>query len=840
MQTQSLNGTWQLRHEPLSVIGPRGLAAVGEKTTWLAATVPGEVHLDLMAAGQMDEPLFSTNAPDCRWPEDRSWWLRTRFSVDAVLAGEQVKELVFHGLDYYAQVFLNGALLGESENAFVPAAFDVTHALRDGENELVVRMTAGTERAADQRQGEATPQNIRNNRQTFKGIPELRKPQFTYGWDWVDTLPNIGIWRGVELRGFTHARLHDVRTRCVLPDGDALCLLHVEADVLNLHPWAEHSGHVRIRLQGPDGSSVAEAGLPALLPVGITRLRTTLRVENPRLWWPNTMGDQPLYRLAVDLAANGRDCDSWSRAIGLRTIGIDRSPLPEGHRFAIQVNGRDVFCRGGNWIPADAILARVTPEKLDRLIAEAAEANFTMLRVWGGGIYEDDAFYDACDRRGILVWQDFLFACAPYPDDTVAFQDKIRHEVEAAIRRLRHHPSIALWCANNENTWAFAQWWGNWNRQFPDPQLTIGGRHLYSRVLPEACLNLDPSRPYWPGSPSGGASPDSEIEGDVHWWGPATMNADVNRRIHHELYDECRSRFVSEYGVIGPCQLASIRQYLRPEEVDVSSLAWQVHTNGFEQATTPAAIRHHYADPEGLDIAAYIRYGQMFQAVMYGRSIESMRFRKGDSRDDCAGALIWMFDDCWGENGWTPIDYYLRRKASWYWVRNACLPVRAIVRRRGDELVTRVVNDTLAPVELQAHFGWLAVDGSDRDVQTRELTVPANGMVELGRAAIPDPQQRPHDGWIYAAWAAGEGLESPPCIWTLVPHRRLRTVEPGLEVTVEGRRITLRARAYAHGVRHDDQGERLFSDNYLDLLPGIPRTITCHGEIPSNLHFEPI
>jgi beta-mannosidase len=835
MTSQSLNGQWQVRHEALSVIGVNGLKAVNEaKADWMPATVPGEVHLDLMAAGLMEEPLLSAHAPRCRWVEDRSWWYRLRFTPEPALLAEQVKELVCEGLDHYAQVFLNGHLVGESANSLVPAVFEVHHHLREGENELVLRVTAGAERAQDQRMGAGEADPIYGHR-GFKGIAELRKPAFSYGWDWVDALPNIGIWRPIRLEGRSRVRLLDVRHGCDLSEDHRRCRMRLVVDTFNLHPSREYPGRVTACLFDPAGAIVAEARAERLFNVGIDRWQTEFIVERPQLWWPNGLGRQPLYRLEIAVEADGALRDTWSRPIGLRTVGIDRSPLPEGHRFALQVNGQDVFCRGGNWVPADAIPARVTRRRYEHLVAEAAAAGLNMLRVWGGGIYEDDAFYEACDRTGILVWQDFMFAVTP-PDERRDFRDLVREEAEAVIRRLRHHPCLALWCANNEMTWGFSEWWGNYSLEYPHPDLKISGRHVFSRILPEACLVLDPDRPYWPGSPAGGERPNSQIEGDCHFW--KTLHKDVEQRISHELYDQCRARFVSEYGIIGPCHPASIRTWLRPEEMRLDHPAWATHCNKFERDTTRVAVARFYADLKGLSLEDYLRYGQIFQAVMYERTLDAFRFRKRDPVDDCAGALIWMWNDCWGENGWTPIDYCLRRKPGWYAIRRACLPVRAIVRRRGNALVTRVVNDTREERRLTIHHGWMRLDGSAREVAVGELMAPANGMVELARSPIPDPAVMPHEEWLYAAWAEGAGLESAPCIWTLLPHRRLRTVRAPIDARVEGRRIVLTASAYAHAVGHDGEGGPLLSDNWFDLLPGLPKTIVCLGASPDAICFS--
>ncbi len=837
MTRQSLDGRWELRHEALAVAGERGLALVGERTGgWMAAQVPGEVHLDLMAAGLMPEPLFSTNAPSCRWVEDRSWWYRLRFTADPAILAAQTRALVCEGLDYDAELFLNGQRLGGWRNALMPAEFEIDHHLRAGENELVVRLTVGTELAHDLRMGESTPDNLYGNRQSFKGIGSLRKPTFSYGWDWVDSLPNCGIWRGVALRGWSRVRIHDVRYRFE-PRSDRGASLLVTVDTRNIHPSAEWSGAVQVRLRNPEGVEVAACVVDRRFPVGIDRADIRLEVPEARRWWPNGMGAQPLYHLAVEVEADGASRDAWERRIGLRTIVLDRSPLPSGHRFALRVNGVEVFCRGGNWVPADAIPARVDRARYRRLVGEAQAAGFTMLRVWGGGLYEDPAFYEACDEAGILVWQDFPFCCvSDYPDHEAWFRDQVRNEAASAVRRLRHHACLALWCGNNENTWSFAQWEPNWRYTWPDPRMRVGGRHIYGTVLPEVLQALDPDRPYWAGSPAGGALPDSEEEGDVHWWGQATMSKDMARRITHEVYDECRARFVSEYGVIGPCHLASMRQYLRPEEIDPAHHAFRIHTNVFEKDTLAAAISFHYADPHGLPIEDYIRYGQLFQAVLYGRSIEAMRFRKDDPADACAGALIWMFNDCWGETGWTPLDYYLRRKASWYWIRNACRPLRALVRRRGADLVTRLVNDSLEPREVLVHRGWLRADGGERELVSERVAIAANAMRELGRSPL-ERSDRPAEAWLYAAWIEDAAEPSTPCVWLRTPHRTLRRAPAHIRVERDGADLILTSAAYAHGVGFPDEGGALFSDNWFDLLPGVPHRITCLGDPPANPVF---
>ena len=835
MNTLSLDGEWKVRDASLSCEGVAGLKRTTKnRSGWMKAKVPGEIHLDLVRAGRMEEPLVSLNAKKSRWPEKRSWWFVKTFKASSAFLRHERQQLVFDGLDLYAQIFLNGQLLGESKNAFVPSVFDVGRRLKKN-NKLVVRLTSGEELVDDSLRLKGAD---RRKRQSFVGISRLRKPQFTYGWDWVDVLPNIGIWRGVRLEGHSGIVLHDVVLNTELHKNAVS--LDVSVVVENLHPWSERTGEMELTINPPTGrASTRRVKLRA--QVGRSSVERSIEIPNPQLWWPNGMGEQPLYHVTVQTSCEKKECDRREMDIGLRTVELDRTAIRTGgSRFCIKVNGQDVFCKGGNWIPADAIIARVDKKKYEALVSDAKNANLNMLRIWGGGVYEAPEFYTACDRAGILVWQDFMFACAEYPDADPEFCSAVRAEAETAVRMLRHHPSIVLWCGNNENVWAFADWW-NKKKDVGDKDLRTGGSILYNQILPDVCRTLDPSRPYWPGSPFGGDTPNLETDGDCHWWRESTMNPDINRRINHEVFDECTSRFVSEYGVIGYCHPDSVAEYLKPEERHPDSHAWKEHTNAFENKTTPAAIQHHYADVDSLSLADRILYGQLFQASMYGRSIEALRFRKHDPRDDCQGALIWMYNDCWGETGWTPIDYYLRRKPSYYWIRNACIPTKAIVRRRGNRLVVRVVNDTLDARDAALHCGWMRIDGTDAAMRAKDVRVPSNGMLEVASDKILGKKVRDPREWVYAAYLVGHDVETCPSIWTLLPHRQLAIVEPNIDVGVKGNKIELTSDVYCHGVHCDDRGKRVFSDNYFDLAPGLSKSIECLSpKVPKRPRFHAV
>jgi beta-mannosidase len=819
-----LDGQWQVRPEPMESIGEAGLArALASTEGWLPAQVPGEVHLDLMRAGKMPEPTVGLNMPACRWPETKSWWYRTSFEIaDDFLAHER-QELVFDGLDLYAQVFVNRKLAGEAADAFVPARFDVKRLLRPGRNEMVVRMTAGSELSRDTA---AAGGRIPNpGARQWDGRRWLRKPQFSYGWDWVDALPNIGIWRGVRLEGHRHVVLDDLRLDTVLRAGRVS--VEMEAVIENLSARSGRACVLELEIHPPGGGAAIARRYEVDAPPGRMPIRDEIEIPGGRLWWPNGMGEQPLYRVIArisDLA--GVPCDGREFSIGLRTMELDRSRLAEGSRFCFRVNGQDVFCRGGNLGPQDAILARVSDSKYRALVAEARDAHFNMFRINGCSSFEGPAFYEACDAAGILIFHDFMLTDTAYPDEDERFVAAVRAETEAAVRMLRHHPSIALWCGNNENTWFFLARPGS-------------GEKLYNQVLPELCLRLDPRRPYWPGSPAGGKDPNSELIGDCHWWHKAYISPDLNRRIRPEVFDDCRARFISEYGVIGPCHLDSIRQYLAPEEMDRAHPAWKAHTNAMEDGTLASAIRLHYADPEGLSVPEYVLYGQLFQATLHGNAIEAQRFRKRDPVDDCEGILMWSYSDCWGETGWSILDYYLRRKASYYAARRASAPVKVIARRRGDRYVVRVVNDTLRPVGGSVQSGWWRLDGGGQDVEARPISVEANGMAQVFETRAPSPAERDPRRWVFAAVLRSvEGLaidQSCP----RGPARELDLAEPRIKaVRLASGELEVSSEVFAHAVHVEDHGHEVISDNWFDLLPGVPvRIRVATGQDPESIRL---
>jgi beta-mannosidase len=543
------------------------------------------------------------------------------------------------------------------------------------------------------------------------------------------------------------------------------------------------------------------------------------------------MGEQPLYQLTGRVVCGDQETDRQVQTIGLRTIELDRSPLPDGSRFCFKVNGQEVYCKGGNWAPADLIPARIDAARYQKLVAEAKNAQFTMFRVNGVGLHESDEFYDACDRAGILVWQDFTFSCAQYPDQDPEFLALVRNEAEGVVKHLRHHPSLALWCGNNEAYLNMVLIW----KSDPTKPEEIGGIKIYNEVLPDICRFYDPVRPYWPSSPAGGADPNSENSGDTHGWGKAGVNEDTSLRKWQEIADESRARFLTEYYcLLGPTNMASIREYLKPDELSLNSTAWKIHTNAFEGAfPTSAGIGYHYGDPKGLSLPQLALYGQVYQAMLQGGAVEAMRFRKDDPKGECQGALLWSYNDTWGEIGWSIIDHYVRRKAGYYWFRRAAAPVKVLVRSRDGHLVTRVVNDTLRTYQAVVRCGWVRLDGRAREWQNHSVTIPANGMIEVASAPFPSPTERNPREWLYAATLAGEGIPEEQAIWLLAPHRELAPAKPVISSRVQNGVLEVSSQVYCHGVHLEDDGHEVLADNYFELLPGVPRRISITVPTPS-------
>ena len=644
MQRIPLDANWRLSWSEYGSRVAEHAAADGDDSRWMAAAVPGDAHLDLLREGVIPDPFVGLGTDACLWMEEKDWWYRLRFvpPVEWPEGPGRAARLVFHGLDCFATVFLNGRELARHGNMFRPLEVDVTGLLRPGApNVLAVRLASPL----------YAPMEQPSRQETWWGHPRQlsRKAQMSYGWDIAPRLVTVGIWRPVELVQVDGARVADVwvRTRSATA-GAAEMEAVIAAEVL---PGAGAGLRVELEAAG----RTATEDLPSA--AGVHEVRFRWRIDRPRLWWPNGSGEPHLYPYRVRIVAGGgRPVDERTGHFGVRTVELDRSATPDGgHAFRFRVNGREIFMRGWNWTPPDAIFARVTPDRRLRLLEAARDSGANMLRMWGGGVYEADDFYDAADRLGLLVWQDFMFACSQYPQDD-AFLAEVRAEVEHVVRRLRSHPCLAIWCGDNECDMCY-----------PDPAAAAGNR-VTREAIPGVLGRLDPDRPYIPSSPHSpaGRRYNDTADSDVHLWKHGASFRDPYFLTH-------RGKFVSEIGFLSLPDVHVVRDYLDgappwPAEGPV----WDHHAADTMRTRRFRGMRALVEDlascgwpaPRSLD--EYVRVSQELQAEAYRTWVADCA-----ARPDCGGILLWNLADAWPQMSDAAIAWPLEPKPVLAAVRQA-------------------------------------------------------------------------------------------------------------------------------------------------------------------------
>lgn len=814
MMIKELNQDWLLREEPLSCDKNQAAAVMGRESGWYETDLPADVRQPLIREGVIEEPLEKLNCYDSEWIENRSWWFRKSFVMDELSPGGPIR-LVLDYLDIFGDIFLNGAYLGCHKSVHYPFVQDVRSYLREGENLLLIRVTTGLERVGAELpdDGVCTEKSgNRGDRGDFRRN-QLRKPQYVFGWDWGPRVATVGLGEArLELCGGQEVGGCSIHTASVDRDRAELKL---EYQVVHHDPLTTGEAYIGLTIRDPRGQEVFREHREHFLTSGRNFFDMTLGLDKPELWWPRGYGEQPLYTLVVTCGEGRKETRFGIRTLRLNTDKIAAKDAGSRDRlFAIEINGAKIFARGANWIPADSIWQRVTGEKYRSLVEEAAEMNFTMLRVWGGGIYERECFYDACDELGVMVWQDFMFGCALVPDDKESFRELVNHEVNYQIERLRNHPSLVLWCGNNENQWIFRETTGY-----------LGGTQLYNEMIPRAVRRLSAHIPYWNSSPFGGEEPNSTAAGDCHYWHQAQMNGNMERRIDPFVYDESDHKFISEYGYIGPCPRESLERIFAGEPIHRDGDIWNHHNNTFEKETVNAGIDKHYVPAENLSLDEYIHYAGLVQGLMYSYSLESFRFK-----ENCWGGLFWMFNDTWGETGWTVIDYYGHRKISFPFIRRALKPVKLILRETDGQVNVVLCNDQGRELKGELEYGWVSPDGSSSDSEVRPIVM---GPRSQGNVLCFDkPGGEPEERIVYCR-LKGES-EDRATLWEA--PLRSQHPEPATLTVVElersGTRVVLSVTAdrYAHAV-HFGLGQAVRpSEEYFDLLPGETARVVLEGE----------
>jgi beta-mannosidase len=834
MNIQSLAGQWQFRQ-----------VGAGE---WLPATVPGGVHTDLLALGKIPDPFVADNEKKVAWVAEQDWEYRHQFAVNADVLAEEKVFLICDGLDTLAEVALNGQLVGNANNMFRRYTWDVRHLLREDDNELTIKFRSPVRFIT----AENAKRPLRGVVHAIDGGPHLRKAPCQFGWDWGPQLPPIGVWKEVRLEGRSGARFEDVHLRQKHSERSVA----VSATV-TVERWNDAPVTAILRLTAPDGSSAQEV----VEPVHSKYATLVMAVDNPQLWWPNSYGSQPLYGVEVLLEQNGVRVDAQHFQLGLRTVELRQEPDQWGKSFTFVVNGVPIFAKGSNWIPADSFPTRLAGDagpgaSLEQLIHDAAAVHQNMLRVWGGGLYEEERFYDLCDRYGILVWQDCIFSCSIYPLDRADFVDDVHQEIAENVRRLRHRASLALWCGNNEMEWG----WESWGWAEPDltpeqlamindmadrdPRIRMlidmatksqpladwrvlrdAYLQFFHTTLPGWIATLDPDRAYWPSSPSSDTpfhDVNGQRQGDAHYW-------EVwHGRKPFTAYREQYPRFMSEFGFQALPPLETIRTYADEDDWNMTSYIMEHHQkNAAGNGLMLAQMTENYRMPKDFPSMVYMTLVLQAEGIRYG--VEHWRRRM----DRVSGALYWQLNDCWPVASWSSIDYFGRWKALHYAARRFFAPVMLSIAEEGAHMAVHVTSDRRQPWAGEVRWTLETLDGEvvKKGQQAVNAAPQANTpVVALDFAAVvTDDNQR---SLIFVAELRQGEQAIAVNVATFIPtkHLALRAPAVNVAVSVQGEQLAveLKSDTLARFVELSLEGaDVIFSDNYFDLPANRRRTITA-------------
>ncbi len=800
LRKTTLHYNWRFAQTSWDKLGRIGYSF----TEWLPARVPGHVHLDLIENGVIGHPFERMQELGCQWVDDQDFSYRTTFEWQPDAARPE-RVLRFEGLDTVCRVFLNGELLAEHDNMFVPLEVPVGGRLIPGENEIRVDFLSAARTGLERRAKYAAEEGLRENYERLEDRSFVRKVQCMFGWDWGPRLVSCGIWRPVELVEYV-ARIGDVYARQT-HRADGKVELALESRV---------EGRARV--------------VHVIEGVGVLRGDGTVVIDDPVLWQPVGFGQAHLYRVttfvvpaefdlgsvpneplrAIDLLS-GAALDRKLTRVGLRTVRLVRKTDRFGESFEFEINGQRVYALGANWIPDHSFPATVTASQYRKRIQAALASGMNMLRVWGGGLYESDDFYDVCDELGILVWQDFAFGCAYYPD-TGVWRDVVRREAESNVTRLRNHASLAIWCGNNEN---LMMWVAKWGDQTNHPPRYLG-EHLYDEVLPEVLGRLDRERPYIPSSPFGGDDPNGGGYGDQHYWDVWHGRGDW---VH---YRDSTARFASEYGFASSPSLRAWREVFRPgrsfpsadvpvvEQAELRGgvrdpvVRWHDKTlKGYE--TFLGYVWLHY--PESTKLEDWVYYSQLNQRDAIRAAIE--HFRRSEF---CKGSLIWQLNDCWPVQSWALIDSLGQPKAAWFELKRLHAPLLLSLDRRGAEIAVWAIADNAPGRTFSGKLEVEAVSSSTGEVQKRaevELSL-ANGSRE--RVLVFGTEGLSRDAVVVARFAGARAstLISEPKELEFAPPATLEVSLAG-----DGELALSSPTPLVDLLLWDDEGTERFDDNVL-------------------------
>jgi len=824
MLVQKLHDNWKMRQLPGSRFFP--------------AKVPGSVYNDLLVNKQMEDPFYRDNEDKAFALMENDYEYRTEFSVSQKMLGMDKVLLRCEGLDTIADIILNNKTIAHTKNMHRIWEFDVSGILKKEKNELKITFHSPIKYLQEAHKKLC----LDGSGECLNGFPHLRKAHCMFGWDWGPRLPDAGIWRDISLTGIRMARIDNVYITQIHKKEAVELDVSVIIDSVSQTPKStQRSGAAgyswKINITDPKGKTVSFIKSPD------DKSSKRIVINAPLLWWPNGYGTQPLYTVEVILLSpKGAELDSWERRIGLRTMTVKRQKDKWGESFAIQVNGIEIFAMGADYIPEDNVLSRVNAKRTRKLLEQCRAANFNSIRVWGGGYYPDDYFYDICDELGFVVWQDFMFACAVY-DLNDEFDQNIRAELADNIKRIRHHASLGLWCGNNE-----MEMFADLMRWVSNPRQKADYIKMYEYIFPQVLKENDPNTFYWPASPSSGGNfdfPNDPNRGDVHYWD--IWHGDKPFSEYRKFF----FRYVSEFGFQSFPAVKTIESFTRPEDRNIFSYVMERHQRN--NAANGKIMNYMYQTflyPNNFDTLVYASQLLQAEAVKYG--VEHFRRNRGR----CMGALYWQLNDCWPVASWASIDYFFRWKALHYYAKRFFQPLMISCHEEG--LLTQnpnanhqpqikaaieksfrlsVANETTE--EKKVTVKWEIRDKKAGVIKEKTIPVKVKALSSLWLDKVSVPEIKINDEYLSYHLYDGNTLISEGTVIFSLP-KYFHWEDPKLRYTINGDTITVKASAYAKSVEIQNRNQDIvLSDNYFDMNAGEKKVKILNGK-PGKLKLRSV
>jgi beta-mannosidase len=786
---------------------------------WLIAEAPLTAHTNLLANKLIPDPFMGVNEREVQWVNESEWWYRKEIELTSEVIKKEAVELSFESLDTFATIWLNDVKVGEANNMFTPWRFNIKQAAKLGKNLLAIRFKPVNKVALELEKQHKSKYTCLSS-DNFSARPYVRKAQYSFGWDWGPTLPTSGIWREAKVMAYDTARLGYMTG---LPDEVSKDKATIKLSIV-IYATKITSVDVRLFLEGY--GQKLEHNMKVNLKKGRNFADQIFEVREPKLWWPKGYGEPSLYEARAEVYAGTQLLDEVSVKVGIRSIKLIQEPDEEGKTFIFQINGQYVFCKGANWIPADSFLPKVDYERYQKLLCMAADANFNMLRVWGGGVYEADEFYDLCDSLGLMVWQDFMYVCAGYPEEEWFLREAEREAMEAVLR-LRGHPSIVLWCGNNENQWLHCVLW-----RVRDKVDRLYGSQIYESLLRRVCEFLDPTRPYRPSTPYGGEDSSGRHEGDRHNWEVWSQGVD------YPAYLDDNGRFISEFGWQAPPTMKLLSAYIEKQDLNPNSFAFKAHekqTGGLELLKALLAV--HYPVPT--DMERFVLISQLNQADALKTAILHWRSRMFKT----SGCLIWQLNDCWPVVSWSLIDYGLNPKAAYYIVKKVYQPIIAPLLIKDGLVYGFVVNETEYDLDLTLRLEINRFNGENLFSQFMGIAVSPYSSILIFEKSLDTLPALNNSLLTVALEKDGQVIYAD--IKTFGEPKNLQFPTPQInikseKIDKETFSVKLESTVYAKAVYLTLNGlNGEFSDNFFDLLPDSAITVQCQltGDV-SVAHFQ--